>query len=206
MAVLFALPAQAEAAGKRLALVVGNAQYEAVYSLRNPVNDSHAVADTLERLGFEVVSLDNAGREELQAAIEDFSRKAEGAEATVFYFSGHGFQLKGANYLVPTDARLTTVAAIEKEALRLDTIISELQSRDGQTLIFLDACRNNPLPENMRDKDGESGLAEVEAGRGTFVAFATAPGQTRATGSAATLRSPRRLSSIWRRPASAYPI
>jgi hypothetical protein len=179
LALLFAFPAQGadgEGAGRRLALVVGNAQYEAVYSLRNPVNDSHAVAETLEQLGFEVVSIDNAGREEFEAAVEKFSTMAEGAEATVFYFSGHGFQLKGSNYLVPTDARLSSAAAIEKETLRLDTIVSELQSRHRQTLIFLDACRNNPLPENMRDKDAEAGLAEIETGSGTFVAFATAPG------------------------------
>ena len=86
LALLFAIPAQAaegEGAGKRLALVVGNAEYQSVHSLRNPLNDSHAVADTLERLGFEVVSLDNAGRDEFQAAIDDLSRMAEGAEATV---------------------------------------------------------------------------------------------------------------------------
>src|SRR5688500_1001912 len=94
--------------GKRLALVIGNSEYRSVYPLPNAVNDSHAVAKVLNRLGFEVSSLDNAGQEEFRKAIDDFSRKAEGSDATVFYYSGHGFQLRGANYLVPTDAGLAT--------------------------------------------------------------------------------------------------
>ncbi len=176
---LFAVPAKSgvdDPAGKRLALVVGNSDYQSAAILKNAVNDSDAIAEKLKGLGFEVTSIENAGQKTFRKAVDDFSAKAKGATATVFYFSGHGFQLNGANYLVPTDAKLKSAAAIEKETLRLDSIIAELQGRDRQTLIFLDACRNNPLPESMRDKNGAEGLAQIETGSGTFVAFATQPG------------------------------
>lgn len=170
--------AQAQAArepGRRIALVIGNTEYEAAERLKNAVNDSRAVSDTLEGLGFEVFEYENVALADFAATIDAFRAEAEGAEAAVFYYSGHGFQLGGANYLVPVDARLTSREAIASQTLRLDGIIEKLQDRDRQTLIFLDACRNNPLPESLRDNSGD-GLAQIETGTGTFVAFATQPG------------------------------
>ena len=105
--------AEAAAAG-RVALVVGNADYRTVLPLKNPVNDSRAVAEVLERLGFEVTLLDNVGRIEFHDAVESFRSAAGGAAAAVFYYSGHGFQLRGVNYLVPTDASLKSADAIGK--------------------------------------------------------------------------------------------
>lgn len=162
--------------GRRLALVVGNSDYQSIYSLKNAAHDAQMIAETLERLGFEVTALENASREEFHAAVERISRDAEGAEATLFYFAGHGFQLGGANYLVPSDAALQSREAIPEETLRLDWVISRLQARNRQTLIFLDACRNNPLPASTRGEANLDGLAQIETGSGTFVAFATQPG------------------------------
>lgn len=162
--------------GRRLALIVGNSQYESVYSLKNAVNDADAMAEMLGRLGFEVTILQNARHEQFETTIDNFAKDAEGAEAAVFFYAGHGFQLGGANYLVPSDAGLKSRDAIEKETLRLDSIIARLQARNRQTLIFLDACRNNPLPESVRGQNAGDGLAQVETGTGTFVAFATQPG------------------------------
>ncbi|MCV0395830.1 MAG: caspase family protein [Rhizobiaceae bacterium] len=164
-----------EETGRRIALVVGNSDYSSADKLKNAVNDSRAVADTLEGLGFEVFEYENIARADFAPTVEAFAREAENAEAAVFYYSGHGFQLGGTNHLVPVDASLTSRESIEAETLRLDTIIETLQHRDRQTLIFLDACRNNPLPESLRDKSGD-GLAQIETGTGTFVAFATQPG------------------------------
>lgn len=173
-AVTIAQAAVDGAAGKRLALIVGNSKYKSVEPLRNAVNDSRSVAEALEELGFEVTQIEDVGRAGFEKALDAFSKNAEGAEATVFYYSGHGFALGGKNYLVPVDARLRSREAIEKETLKLDEIIAELQDRNRQTLIFLDACRNNPLPKGV--SDNSQGLAQIETGTGTFVAFATQPG------------------------------
>ncbi len=164
---------EAEAAERRVALIVGNSLYDHVETLANPVNDSIAMRDSLKSLGFEVFAGENMTLTEFQALIGAFKKAADGADTALVYFSGHGFQLRGVNYLVPRDAQLEDVGAIASETIRLDTLISEIQSPDRQTLIFLDACRNNPLPPEQRKDDG---LAQVEAGNGVFVAFATQPG------------------------------
>lgn len=160
----------------KLAFVVGNSQYDNVYSLQNATNDSTLIAGSLRDLGFEVVHLENAKQEEMVAALEGFSKRAATADTTLFYFSGHGFQLNGVNYLVPTDAELTSSDQIEDDTLRLDRIISRLGNKNRQTLVFLDACRNNPLPDSVKGRNNQDGLAQMETGNGTFVAFATQPG------------------------------
>ncbi|MYZ50430.1 caspase family protein, partial [Propylenella binzhouense] len=166
----------ADPSGRRLALVVGNSNYRAAEFLKNAVNDSRAVAARLRALGFEVTSVEDAPGQGFRDAVEGFGREAAGAETVLFYYSGHGFQLGGTNYLVPTDAALRDRRAVEQETLSLNTIITTLQGRGRQTLIFLDACRNNPLPPRLRDQGGLEGLAQIEAGSGVFVAFATQPG------------------------------
>ncbi|MBM7068849.1 caspase family protein [Actibacterium sp. 188UL27-1] len=169
------------AEARRLALVVGNADYDTVYSLKNAKSDATDVAAALERLNFEVTLLTDIDGADFWKQLEAFATDAETADSTLFYFSGHAFQLDGANYLVPSDARLTSRAAIPDQTWRLDTIIKKLQSRDRQTLIFLDACRNNPLPVSQHGASGQ-GLAKVETGSGTFVAFATQPNNTTSDG------------------------
>lgn len=162
--------------GRRVALIVGNSKYKSVYSLKNAVSDSASVSAVLSRLGFEVIEVSDVTKADFETALDKFSAAAEDAEAAVFYYSGHGFQLGGSNFLVPTDAKLNDRKTILKETLRLNDVIKAVQDRNRQTLIFLDACRNNPLPESVRDKSMIDGLAQLEAGTGTFVAFATQPG------------------------------
>lgn len=170
---LFAPLAHAE----RLAFVVGNADYDVAPDLANPVSDATAVADALKRLGFKVTLMTNAGGDSLWAEMDKFVTEAEGAESTVFYYSGHAFQMSGVNYLVPVTAKLDSREAAKSETWSLDGIIARLQSRNRQTLIFLDACRNDPLPATVRGSGAASdGLARVQAGVGTFVAFSTTPG------------------------------
>lgn len=168
---------------ERLALVVGNASYETAPDLANPVNDATAIAAALKRLDFKVTLMTDAASDSLWAAMDDFATKAEGAESVVFYYSGHAFQMSGANYLVPVSARLESRDSAKAEAWSLDAIIARLQSRNRQTLIFLDACRNDPLPAAVRGSGAASdGLARVQTGVGTFVAFATEPGGVTADG------------------------
>lgn len=168
-----AIAAPGPQAERRVALVIGNSHYSKIESLANPVNDSRAMHEALTKVGFEVFAGEDLTLSEFNSLVDDFKRAAKDADTALVYYSGHGFQLRGQNYLVPSDAQLETPAAIDIETVRLDTLIADLQDPARQTLIFLDACRNNPLPPSRRTNDG---LAQVEAGNGVFVAFATQPG------------------------------
>ena len=172
LALWLSLPSAAWA--KRLALVVGNSDYAHVPALANARSDAEDIGAALRQLDFEVTLLTDIEREGFIAALDTFAARAEGAETTLFYFSGHGFQLNGINYLAPVEARLNSREAIEAETWRLDAVIARLQSRDRQTLILLDACRNNPLPPSLQGA-GLDGLAQPETGANTFIAFATQP-------------------------------
>lgn len=180
-------PAQAE----RVALVVGNGDYTVAPDLKNPVGDATAVAAGLKGLGFKVTLLTDSGTAAFQDQMDRFVAGAEGAESVVFYYAGHAFQLSGVNYLVPVDAALDSRDRLATETWSLDAVIARLQSRNRQTLIFLDACRNDPLPQGVRGSGAATdGLARVQAGVGTFVAFATAPGAVSADGVAGADHSP----------------
>ena len=175
------LPVGSAYAAKRFALVIGNSQYENAPDLPNAANDAEALGEQLEKLGFVVkvgIDLDNAS---FSNTVSDFraSLKAADAREAVFFYAGHGFALDGYNHLVPVDAKLKNLKRIPYETLQLDEIIREIQaSSDQQTVIFLDACRNSPLPEKLRDEDSGDGLAQLEsATSGIFVAFAAQPGK-----------------------------
>lgn len=179
------------ALAERLALVVGNGDYDVAPDLANPVNDAMAIADKLKSLEFKVTLLTDAGGASLWEEMDRFVQKAEGAESVVFYYAGHAFQMSGVNYLVPVNASLSSREAAKAEAWSLDGIIARLQSRSRQTLIFLDACRNDPLPASVRGSGAAAdGLARVQTGVGTFVAFATEPGGVTADGVAGAKNSP----------------
>jgi len=178
-------------AADRLALVVGNGTYEAAPDLKNPVADATAVAEALTRLGFKVTLLTDVGGSQFWADLDAFTAAAGNADSTVFYYSGHAFQMSGVNYLVPVTARLQSRETIAEETWSLDAIIARLQSRSRQTLIFVDACRNDPLPPGVRGSGAASdGLARVQTGVGTFVAFATEPGGVTADGVGDAAHSP----------------
>ncbi len=179
---------QAEA--RRLALVVGNAAYSGAPVLKNAVRDAQDVAATLERLGFEVTLLTDVGVADFWDRVDAFAKDAETAESTLFFYSGHAFQMNGANYLLPVDAALTSREAIRAQTWSLDGIIARLQSRQRQTLIFLDACRNDPLPAAVRGSAAADGLARLQTGVGTFVAFATEPGAVTYDGAGDAPNSP----------------
>jgi len=176
-ALVLCLAAAHPALAERLALVVGNGDYAAAPDLANPVGDATAIAAALKDLDFKVTLMTDAGGDALWAEMDRFVKDAESAESVVFYYAGHAFQMSGVNYLVPVTAKLETRDGLTKETWSLDAIIARLQSRSRQTLIFLDACRNDPLPPAVRGSGAAAdGLARVQAGVGTFVAFATAPG------------------------------
>jgi hypothetical protein len=179
------LVAQPAAAQKRVALVVGNGAYKGAGVLQNPVNDASDMADAFKELGITVVlglDLDKRGFDD---KVRAFSRAVTGADAAILFYAGHGLQVDGRNYLVPTDAKLSSERDLDFETVSLDFIMRQMEiERDGKiNIVFLDACRDNPLARSLARRMGTRsasvgrGLAEVKAGLGTFIAFATKPGE-----------------------------
>jgi hypothetical protein len=166
-----AAPAVAE---NRVALVIGNGAYQAVPVLTNPPNDAKDVAEALKSLGFEVtlgVDLDQAG---MQRVIAEFSKKAAAADVSLFYYGGHGLQVSSHNYLIPVDAQLHTIEDIEKRTIHFDDVLDAQAKGNGVHLVFLDACRNDPI-KNSSVLLKSAGLARVGNAAGFLIAFATQP-------------------------------
>lgn len=167
---------------KRVALVIGNAAYEHVPSLANPRNDADAVSASLERLDFEVIKGVDLSRLEFEEKVREFGRATRGAEIALLYYAGHGLQVDGKNYLAPTDTQLFDETDLDFEAIQLNTIMAVMERGAQTNLVFLDACRNNPLARDLARSMGTRsalvgrGLASVETGIGTLVTFATQPG------------------------------
>lgn len=161
---------------RRAALVIGNSAYRN-RPLVNPSNDARDVGARLKELGFDTDVVLDAGRKQMAEGIDRFLDKLRTGDVALFYYSGHGMQIDGENYLIPVD-----FAGQNETDVRYDTQaagrIQERMERSGAQLniIILDACRDNPYRSSSRSAAG--GLAAMSAGRGTFVAFATAPGRT----------------------------
>ena len=174
--------AVAEEEGRRVALVIGNADYQYASDLSSPANDAASVAEGLRRAGFSVIAT-NVGRHDMEIALNQFLRTASGASLTLFYYSGHGIQAGGFNRIIPTDAMLRDVADLDVETFAVDTILRAMEKQGGVQLMFLDACRNNPFAG--RDyyvgtvkARGDAGFAPFEAHRGrSLLGFSTEPGQ-----------------------------
>ena len=173
---LICLPFFAAAEGRKLALVVGNEAYEHLPGLATPAADAQEMSKALRDLGFEVTLLTDVGPEVFQAVMGSFADQSKDAETVLFYYSGHAFQKDGVNHLVPVNASLTDAAAVDRETWRLDDIAAQLKGGQGQLLLLIDACRDNPVPDAVLGASGGAGLAQFDGGAGTFVAFATSPG------------------------------
>jgi uncharacterized caspase-like protein len=175
------LPGAAEfSKEQRLALVIGNGSY-AEAPLRNPVNDAKAMTRTLKKLGFQVIELNDATGKQMAQGILDFGEKLKRGGVGLFYYAGHGVQVRGQNYLVPVDARINSEASIRFEAIAVESVTEQMgEASNRVNLVILDACRNNPFERRLRG--GPRGLAAMDAARGTLVAYATAPGSTAADG------------------------
>jgi hypothetical protein len=174
LAALVVWGAAGAAAENRIALVIGNGAYQSAPVLDNPPNDAKDVAEALKSLGFEVtlgVDLDQAG---MQRAIADFSKKTPAADVSLFYYGGHGLQVSSHNYLIPVDAQLRTIEDIEKRTVHFDDVLDAQTKGNGVHLVFLDACRNNPI-KNASVLLKSSGLARVGNAAGFLIAFATQP-------------------------------
>ena len=170
------------AAAKRVALVIGNAAYQQAGALTNPVNDAADMAKALTEAGFDVVLGLDLDRRAFDGKLRDFARMLDRADTAILFYAGHGLQVAGHNYLVPVDAGLSTERDLDFEAISLDFVLRQMEvGREGKTsIVFLDACRNNPLARNLARSMGTrsaavgQGLAEVQTGVGTFIALSDA--------------------------------
>ena len=184
LAGLLASPAPAAETGRRVALVIGNSGYVSLPKLRNPANDANLVAESLAKLGFEVVSMSDASFENLKAVVARFGEMSRGADVALFYFAGHGVQVGGTNYLLPIDASVKSAADLGSQGLDIGLVIEEIKkAAPHASVVILDACRDNPLPAGVAGSGGidgaplTSGLARVQGMSGLLIAYATAPGQ-----------------------------
>jgi len=177
--------ADTASADARVALVIGNGAYTDVGALRNPASDAKLMARTLKKLGFDVVLALDVDQKEMKRRIRDFGAALNaGGPHTVglFYYAGHGVQVDGENFLLPIGAEIKTEGDVSVEAVSANTVLAQMQYGNGEgvNLIFLDACRNNPLSRGFRA--GTRGLARVDAPRGSFVGYSTAPGDVSVDG------------------------
>lgn len=170
------------AAETRVALVIGNGAYETIGRLANPVNDATLIARTLSDVGFEVTSVSDQGEDEMGETIDDFVTKARRADVAVVYYAGHGIQKDGENFLMPVDAHLRSENAIAREGISLNDLTAAL-AEVPISMIFLDACRNNPFAEALmsearsagRSAGIKRGLAVIRTTGDMLVTFATLP-------------------------------
>ncbi|MCC7048004.1 MAG: caspase family protein [Alphaproteobacteria bacterium] len=184
--VAVARPVQAQSAATgepRLALVIGNAAYDK-QALKNPANDARAVAQSLRKLGFTVIERVDAGKKAMEDAILEFGEKLKAGGVGLFYYAGHGVQVRGHNYLVPLDASLPSEASVRVQAVDVDLVLEQMtEARNRANVVILDACRNNPFMAARRGAG--AGLAAIDAARGTLIAYSTAPGTVAVDGSGA---------------------
>jgi formylglycine-generating enzyme required for sulfatase activity len=175
-------PALAE---PRLALIIGNSNYAGdLGKLPNPANDATLMAATLSKLGFKVTRLVDADQKQMKRAISDFGSAlaAAGPDAAgLFFYAGHGVQVAGENYLIPLRAEIAKEADVEIEAVPANWVLKQMEfAGNSLNILILDACRNNPLSRSVRA--ATRGLARMDAPKGSFIAYSTAPGETAADG------------------------
>ncbi|ESY73680.1 peptidase c14 caspase catalytic subunit p20 [Mesorhizobium sp. LNHC221B00] len=180
----------AASAERRVALVLGNSQYQHAAPLANPARDAQAMAERLQNLGFEVVSGFDLTKQQTQTTVAQFAKQVRGADVALFFYAGHGLQVLGKNYLLPVDAALEDETSLDFEAVSVDFILRQMSRETSIRLVFLDACRDNPLADVLAKtagiKGASSGLAEIpieNGGAGTLVAFAASPNQLAYDGS-----------------------
>ena len=166
------------AEARRVALVIGNADYK-VGPLQNPLNDAIAVAKAFEALQFDKVILrSNLGLEGFRAALTEMSRESAGAELGVVYFAGHGVEVAGRNYLIPTDAVLAKSGDLDLQAIALDILLNQLAEVTRLKLVILDACRTSVFPIAGAKRSVQRGLARIEPEDNTLVVYAAKDGTT----------------------------
>lgn len=181
-------------AADRYALVIGNSNYSNAPVLANPTNDAADIAQIFKRLGFDVTQQNDLTSSGMRKALRDFGRKIVGANMAVIFFAGHGMEIDRNNYLIPVDAQLQTDIDAPYEAVSLDLLLTSVRGAHGLRLVILDACRDNPFINSMKQTSaGRSlsrGLTGIEPETGTLVAYAAKEGTVAADGLSGARNSP----------------
>jgi uncharacterized caspase-like protein len=177
--------------GRRVALVIGNGRYLHKPSLNNPLNDAQLLASTLRSIDFQSVTLkSDLSREQIISALREFATVADGAEWAVVYYSGHGIEFGGVNYLVPVDAMLKADRDIDLEAVDVGKVLGAIEGAAKLRLLVLDACRDNPFLSQMRrtspTRSLNRGLARIEPEAGTLIVYAAKHGEVAFDGDGST--------------------
>jgi formylglycine-generating enzyme required for sulfatase activity len=176
-------PPPVSVAQNRWALVIGNSAYGAdIGPLPNPVNDATDMAATLQPLGFQVTRILNATHQQMEEALAAFRRQLRPGGVGLFYFAGHGAQVEGTNYLIPIGANVEKAATTKAESVSAEQVLASMTAAGtALNILILDACRNNPFLSRW-PVQVPPGLAPMQAARGSFIAYATAPGAVAADG------------------------
>ncbi len=176
------LSSPAAHAETRHALVVGNAAYPDS-PLINPVNDARNMAEKLEQVGFKVDLVENSTKAMLEHAIAKFGADLKDGDVALVFYSGHGLQVAGRNFLVPVDAKISSEQQVRLQTLDVDILLDQMAAVHTKVnIVILDACRNNPF---AKTRGAGAGLAQISAPEGTIIAYATAPGKVASDGTGA---------------------
>ena len=175
----------ADAQGRRVALVIGNGNYQQpdLPKLPNPPNDAEDIAKALRKFGFEVIERKNQTLEAMNQAIAEFGSKIGGSEAALFYYAGHGIQVKNQNYLIPVNAKIESEASVPYHGVNLNQVLDEMDNgKSGANIVMLDACRNNPISGKFRSGQTRGLASPGVAPKGTVIIYATDPGNVASDG------------------------
>jgi tetratricopeptide (TPR) repeat protein len=168
-------------AGRRVALVIGNGKYRHATQLANSLNDAADIARALRKLGFEVVEGRDLDKRGMEDKVREFGGKLDRADLALFFYAGHGIQVAGRNYLIPVDAKLERPGDLNFDTVDVSFILAQMEAEQRVNLVFLDACRDNPLTRSFarslgtRSASVGQGLATMQGAVGTLIAFATGP-------------------------------
>ena len=178
--------ADAASQGRRIALVIGNGDYkypDNLPKLPNPTHDAEDIAAALRGFGFEVIERKNQTLEAMNQTIAEFGSKIGGSEAALFYFAGHGIQVKNQNYLMPVNAKIDSEAAVPYQGVDMNRVLDEMDNgKSGVNIVMLDACRNNPISGKFRSGKSRGLASPGSAPQGTVIVYATDPGNVAADG------------------------
>jgi len=163
---------------QRVALIIGNNNYEHLSNLKNPINDARAIRDALRNRGFSVIYKENATKRDMKKLVKKFTHQLSKGGVGMYYFAGHGINVNGINYLVATDSLMDLEDEVEFEALSLNYVLKKMKhAKNRLNIVVLDACRNNPF-----GRSGAGGLAPISNAKGIFVAYATEAGAVASDG------------------------
>lgn len=169
---------------RRLAIVIGNAGYQHSPVLANPINDARSIRDALQSVGFDVFEYEDVSQAQMKQAIDKFGARLKNYSVGLFFYSGHGIQSKGANYLIPVDANIQAEEQIEYDCVQADRVLGFMEAAGSKVnIVILDACRNNPFERSWSRAAAGTGLAFMNAPTGSLIAYSTSPGRTASDGS-----------------------